>query len=245
MGISKPALLLLLVVTLAGSSCGGGGGGHHAGIDVAILYQGDYGSDVQAKLSASPDLGSVTYIDLGAGTPTVTDLLAFRAVLVSTDGGGGPGFDPVALGDVLADYVDAGGGVVCAMFCYDPGLAPAGRWAADDYLIIPPVSAVDVGTEVVGTFDGAHPIMSGFGFFAGGSSSFRPNPSATIPPSGTLVASWEDGAPLVATRVIGLARRVDLGFYPPSGDIRSDFWNVPTDGVLLMVNSLRWAAGDL
>jgi len=46
----------------------------------------------------------------------------------------------------------------------------------------------------------------------------------------------------VATRKIGSARRVDLGFFPPSSDVRSDFWNAGTDGDILMANALDWVS---
>jgi hypothetical protein len=37
-----------------------------------------------------------------------------------------------------------------------------------------------------------------------------------------------------------MARRADLNFYPPSSNIRGDFWDVNTDGDQIMVNALYW-----
>jgi hypothetical protein len=61
-------------------------------------------------------------------------------------------------------------------------------------------------------------------------------------PDATLVAEWSDGLPLVASRKIGLATRVDLNFYPPSSDVRADFWTATTDGAQLLANALTFVS---
>lgn len=208
--------------------------------DVAVLYAGSYGDDVVGKLTAQGVFASVTMFDLSAGTPTWPELMAYESVLVSTDGS----FDAVALGDVLADYVDSGGGVVCAMYVTEPGLTIDGRWDTGDYHVIPEVGTVSgdgpitLGPVLVPD----HPIMAGVTSFSGGDSSYRTD-SVVVHPSATLVACWSDTRALVGVRTIGRARLVGLGFYPPSSDVRSDFWDPSTDGALLLANSLRWAAG--
>jgi hypothetical protein len=87
--------------------------------------------------------------------------------------------------------------------------------------------------------------MDGVHTFHGGGYSFRPA-SAELTPEATLVASWSDGVPLVATRNINGVQRVDLGFFPPSATVGgSGFWDPATDGALLMANALAWAGSDV
>jgi hypothetical protein len=83
--------------------------------------------------------------------------------------------------------------------------------------------------------------MQGVSSFDGGSFSARPQ-NTNISPGSTLVAEWSDGRLLVVTKTIGGVQRADLGFYPPSSDVRSDFWVSSTDGALLMANALTWVA---
>ncbi|MEQ1564520.1 MAG: thrombospondin type 3 repeat-containing protein [Myxococcota bacterium] len=84
--------------------------------------------------------------DLG-GTPTLPDLLEYHAVLVVTPEPTAWS-DPVLLGDVLADYIDAGHGVVVAGGALALGGAVEGRFDTDGYL------PVTVGTFSVEPVDG-------------------------------------------------------------------------------------------
>ena len=85
---------------------------------------------VRTKLNAA-GLAEVTVIDAGLATPTPADLQQYNAVLTWSnlsylDGG--------ALGDTLAAYVDEGGGVVQAVFAFDPGTPSLGGcWQAEEY----------------------------------------------------------------------------------------------------------------
>lgn len=72
-----------------------------------------WNSDVQAKLTATGRFSSVGLIDVVNTTPTLATLIQYQAVLVYPDA---PYFNATALGNVLADYFDAGGGVVEAVF---------------------------------------------------------------------------------------------------------------------------------
>lgn len=86
----------------------------------------------------------------------------------------------------------------------------------------------------------SHPLMAGVTSFAGGTASYRPTVTALTAGS-TSIAEWSDGRVLVATGA--QPNRVDLGFYPPSSLCRSDFWDVATDGDLLLANALLYVAG--
>ncbi|NIW98397.1 MAG: hypothetical protein GWN13_09185, partial [Phycisphaerae bacterium] len=85
--------------------------------DVVILgspFDANWNTDVQDKLLSTGLFSSVSVVNIATVTPTLAELQAFDAALVYSDG---PGYnDPVLFGDNLADYVDGGGGVVCAVF---------------------------------------------------------------------------------------------------------------------------------
>jgi hypothetical protein len=81
--------------------------------------------------------------------------------------------------------------------------------------------------------------MQGIRTFATGSSGFRPSGTA-VHPGSSVIAEWDDGRILVATGAN--PRRADLGFYPPSGDCSSGWWDVNTDGAFLMANALLYVS---
>ena len=83
--------------------------------DIALLkteLDPSHAADVQAKLNATGQFTSVTVIDTASVTPTLAQLQAFDAVLIWSAAAYA---DPVTLGNNLADYHDAGGGVVTAV----------------------------------------------------------------------------------------------------------------------------------
>ena len=179
-------------------------------------------------------------MDINAATPTLDDLLAFDAVLVYRNARYA---DPAALGDAMADYADAGGGVVCMMFeVASAGTAMQGRWDSGQYDAIPRGRVRSGSRATLGAVhEPGHPIMQGVSAFDAGGSSYRPS-ATDVWPDAVRIADFSDGRPLVATRMIGGARRVDLGFYPVSSDVMSDWWDASTDGALLMANALKWVA---
>jgi len=199
-------------------------------------------TDPQSKLLATGRFASVTAIHAGQVTPTLSELQAYDAVLVWSNFGF---HDDAALGDVLADYVDAGGGVVIAVFANSSttaGRALAGRWQTHGYELIPSGGGTASGAASLGIiFDPDHELIQGVTSFSGGSSSFRPT-STTLPSSAEKIASWSDGKTMVAVREDTVGARVDLGLYPPSDDVLSNFWDSSTDGDVLMANALEYAA---
>lgn len=197
-------------------------------------------TDPQQKLMSSGQFSAVDIINAALVTPTLNDLLAYDSVIVWSN----TSFqDSVALGDVLADYVDAGGGVVVATFANSDATTTRmilGRWQMG-YEVIVPGSGNASGAQSLGNvLDPGHPVMQGVNTFDGGSSSFRPNANFLTQGS-TLLAEWTDGRVLVALG--SSVRRVDLGMYPPSADCSGSFWNPSTDGTALMANALVFTAG--
>lgn len=198
-------------------------------------------TDVQAKLIATGQFTTVDIINVtttGTGTPTLPQLLAYDAVICWTNV---TPADNNAWGDVLADYVDQGGGVVVAVFANSStttGRNIGGRWQ-NGYEVILDQSGNTSGNASLGNvLLPAHPVMNGVSTFTGGTAMFRPTVTALAAGS-FAIAEWSDGRILVAQ---GLnPKRVDLGFYPPSGDCVSTSWSPASDGALLMANALAFA----
>jgi hypothetical protein len=215
-------------------------------IPVAIIAdEDDRLLDVEQKLMDTGKIGSVERYNVYTGpVPSLAELLTYDAVLVW--GGTSQWGDDVsqALGDVLADYVDMGRGVVVATFSLGSNLGGwilHGRFDDPTYHCIEPVWAQTDGHETLGTIhQPAHPIMADVYTFDGGSSSYRV-PTGLVADA-ELIADWTDGLPLIAVKDLGFALRADLNFYPPSSAVRSDFWDETTDGDEIMANALIWVS---
>ena len=61
------------------------------------------------QIAAEPDVLTVDYFDAEVATPTLAQLQQYEIVVATSNS---VFFDPVAMGDVLADYADTGGVVV-------------------------------------------------------------------------------------------------------------------------------------
>jgi hypothetical protein len=215
-------------------------------IPVAVLGSPDGGdswnADVQTKLLSTGFFSTVDVFDISRTTPTLDDLLNYASVLVYTDFGFA---DRTLFGDVLADYVDAGGGVVLATFSNasnSNSLLIGGRFNDDNYWAILPAPQSAGSHLTLGTiYEPDSPLLAGVNSFDGGSNSFYV--PGDLHPEATRIADWSNGVPLVVTRTMDTAQRVDLNFYPPSNAVRSDFWLQDTDGALLMANALVFTGG--
>jgi len=249
---------LLIISVLTGtliilSGCGGGGGGIGGPPplpDVAVLSNEaatSFATDVADKLEATGQFSRVDTINAASQTPTVAQLLTYDGVLVYTGANGPALADTTALGDVLADFVDGGGGLVVAYAAvvYNPSLsefALGGRYVSGQYNLIPRVDFT-VSSQLSGAvLDSTHPILDGFTSLDSGPNNGWANTTQEMP-GATVILEWFDGKPLVVTGDIGGVRRVDLNFYPPSSDSPDDrLWVATTDGDKLMANSLMWVA---
>jgi hypothetical protein len=89
-------------------------------IDVLVVAAD--GTPPDTELEAFAEINTVTTFDASLGTPDLATLGLYDAVLVYSDSA----FDaPILLGNRLADYVDAGGGLVIATLSLSPsGLSP-------------------------------------------------------------------------------------------------------------------------
>jgi hypothetical protein len=203
-------------------------------------------ADVRAKLT-SAGLADVTIIDVAdvgtlplPPTPTLAELLQYDAILTWSDEDYAA---PGPLGDVLADYVDSGRGVVQAVFSFHPTLPMRldGRWRTEAYEPFSFSAARRLAGMTLVATQPLHPILSGVASFNGGSSGFHG--IVTPRACAEVVAHWSNGQPLVAARLGPRGGRViGLNFFPPSSDVGAAFWISATDGGILMANALRFAA---
>jgi len=207
-------------------------------VNVLLVYAGPYNADVVQKLSP---FFSLTAFNGATGTITLSYALTFDVILLYTDSSLA---NPTATGTVLASYVDSGKPVVLMTFTMDDiGLGGAFSATNGPYTVMNSAPQTQGTTLNLVPVIGNHPILEGVHSFIGGSSSYHGRNS--LNPNAILVASWSDSSPLIATMDVHGVRRVDLNFYPPSSDIRADFWSSNTDGVKIMVNAILWAANGL
>ena len=214
----------------------GGGGAILKVALVAAEGSPGYRTDVQSKLMATGKFSQVDIFTANTMTPSLAQLQQYDAVLVWSN----TGFSNATLmGDNLADYVDAGGGVVASVFT-TASVPLAGRFNTSNYWCINP-SGQTTGQQSLGTvFLPNHFIMKNVTSFNGGTSSWRQT-STLVNPLATRVADWTDGRALVATRKINNSYRADLGMFPPSNDALGGCWLPSTNGALLMANALNYS----
>jgi len=178
------------------------------------------------------EIGMCDHFDSELGTPSVGDMQGYDVVIVWANA---PHIDPFALGDNLADYIDAGGKAIVSA----------------------PSRIMGSGWEIGGRFrtDGYDPFMEEFGPLGPANlGNFNPHPimempyaitdlwgdlrtSAIIDPNAELVASWSDGEHLLAVKdkkVVGLTSFLH-------GELSGIYW----DGQFpeLLANACVWLVG--
>ncbi len=232
-------------------------------LNVAILGSEDYYDpaplvDIQDKLLATGKFNSVSVINIAVAPLTVDDLLPFNAVLVHTNAAL---YDPDGFGDALADYCDAGGGVVLAGYCFfywrdinpENPFGIGGRFASEDYRVIIRGGLFDAcfsdpgcGNESLSTiYYPSHPLLAGVSSFYGGpySDHFYID-NSDLEPGSVRIADWSSGYTFAAARRLPGTNfnRIDLNFYPVSADAFPGQWPSSTSGGLLMANALTFVS---
>jgi len=190
-------------------------------------------ADVQVSLIKTGAFSKVDGFDARSATPSVTQLLAYDAVLVySYD----PFHDATALGDNLADYRDAGGRVVEAVFA-TADVSLEGRWASNGYQLIG-ISIRGFGseTEPLTINQPTSPLVAGVKSLT---ATVAYKSKGRVTNGGEVVASWgSSDAPLIVRGVKDGRNLVALNFFPVSNRVDSNFWNINTDGAAIMRNAL-------
>jgi hypothetical protein len=173
-------------------------------------------------------LGSAS-ATLYGGVPTLSYLEQFDSVLVWTNFVG----DSTGLSNVLGDYADAGGRVVIGTF-WGQQVDALGQGGGGGKLqgagYNPLINGVTdaYSNHTLGAFDAASPLMAGVGSLS--SVYYNADYAAGLDAGATLVASWNDGRPLVAVNgaqnVIAVTLFPNVAqFHHADGDYRALFGN--------------------
>lgn len=191
-------------------------------------------NDVQAKLVATGAFGKVDLMACNNVTPTLLQLQAYSSVLVISNN---TFANPAGLGDVLADYADAGGYVVVSAFAYASGYALAGRWISGGYnlmtvgtysafaesaavQIVDPTSTLIVGVTT----------LTGTGIY---------RHTSAVANGGVVVARYGTTTqPLIIKGLKNGRVRVDVNMFPPSNAAVSGYWI--GDGATILKNALLY-----
>lgn len=172
--------------------------------------------DVQSKLQLG-GLVNVEVFNVRMQTPSPEYLRKFNAVLFFSY----HGFDQVSLGNLLADFVEMGGGVVfCAYGNCGRGNRLDGRWAAKKYdpLILGNTSRSPYLT-LGKVMDARHPILDGVTTFEGGEQSSHGDGPAHQ--NATVIAEWSNGRPLAVELRIRNSKNSNSGV-ETSGSLNSN-----------------------
>ena len=202
---------------------------------------GVWSTDVLNKISGVGPLPGVDSIPVYSPDPipNLAQLRAYQAVMVYSD----YSFtDPVALGNVLADYIDQGGGVVMQTFAFynAGGFGIQGRISTNGYLPFKlGTNNYPANLSMVVELPQS-PLLANVSSFNGGATSYQNNPSG-LAAGATVAAQWSNGQPLVGSIDDRPGRCAGLNFFPPSSDANSAGWVATTDGAKLMVNALLWS----
>ena len=195
------------------------------GVGLLLLGDAEALGFLRDELAGFPDVARVQLFDWSTEL-SLDMLLQYDSVIVDSE-------IYEMLGDLLADYVERGGGVVLAQSAFmasDYGEAwPSGRLV---YEYLPLTSHGPVpGISTLGTFDPGHLIVRG-----ASTASASGVAEATLAEGAGLVASYVGGNPFIATKgehVVAINLRLGL----------AASWN--GDLPLLIHNAALWSRGPL
>jgi len=87
-------------------------------------------SEIKDALLSFPDIQQVDIFDAYSATPTLNEVLPYHTIIAMNNT---PYADPINMGNVLADYVDAGRGLILAVATFASGWEIKGRLLDDGY----------------------------------------------------------------------------------------------------------------
>src|SRR6266487_3777676 len=135
-------------------------GGCQFRVLIAYADIGGLPTMIQNEILAEPGVIGVDLFDAFSGTPTLAQLQQYNIVFAFSNNFW---FDAVAMGNVLADYQDAGGIVVVSTFAWDnrgPWLL-GGRWVTGGYSPFNSTSQTNFSDNTANITDPGHPLMQG------------------------------------------------------------------------------------
>ena len=192
-----------------------------------LLVLADNGSlpnpSIRTQLLALPGVTQVDIFDGFTGTPALALLQTYDVVAVWSNNNMS---NATAMGDVIADYLDAGGKVVAFNFVwYGVPFGVPGRWMTGGYSPFNDNAPTLFTAGTLGTFTAGHPLMQGVSTL---NASFRH--IVTVSSGSTLVASWNDSRPLIAFKGKAVGINAYVGNAPTaySGDFANVIVNAGT-----------------
>lgn len=203
-------------------------------------------NNVYSQLYFSGQFSYIGYVDVSNySNISVDDLEPYDAVIVWKSEHGTFG-NAIGLGNALADYVDAGGGVVTAMF-ENVSSSLGGRWSGENgkYSLFKaknegygPVNYPSINKILLD-----HELLVDVDNLNGSYNTYLSNLSADdVVNDAEIVATWSNGSPLIVAKELQNSRRVDLGLSPLSRDYLYGSWTSSTDGNQILVNALNYVA---
>jgi len=185
----------------------------------------------QYEIQTQPNVAAVDLFDAQNGTPTLAQLQEYDIVVPLSQL---PFQDPDALGNNLADYVDAGGIVVQYGFSFNGPDSPFGvngRWVTGDYSPYNYSRSLLLNTPfTLGSFNAAHPLMAGVNTLTSNAANVVVSVAEATP-----VAWMNNGSSLVASRqVSGGHATVGVTAYVGDSAVQSGDWGK------VVVNAGKW-----
>lgn len=202
-----------------------------AQVRVMLLAHDDPGPLAEALRGLDPSL-EVTEVSLGFDEVPVEALAEQDVVLAWTNRVPPPG-TAALLGDALADFVDARGGVIELPFGQFGEQTIVGRWRDEGYACMGQAGdRVGLQGQLGLVSDEEHPILRGVSRFTttGGRTGDAPLQRGAFE-----LARYQDGQILVATREGERGRIGWLGFYPDPSRLGGD-WGA------LLLQAIQWGA---
>jgi hypothetical protein len=215
-----------------------------AGIDVALITNGvatQDENDIRAYLNADSRLSSTTLFQADLVVPSLAQLVPYEAVLYTSDSFFHTRANDMPIGNLLANYVDAGGGAVLATFAFGSGgndLGLLGRITTTGYspfLVPPNQGQSNGGTLNIATANLAHPTMTGVNVFT----SIFSNGNMSLDVGASVIAHYTNGDELIAENAS--RKIVDINAFPSPGASRGQAF-LTGNYAQLVTNSLVYVA---
>jgi hypothetical protein len=212
-------VLVVVFVTALLVLLGGAASSQAAPGSLRILFAanlpGDLDPGIVPAIAAEPGVATVDTFDTSTGTPSPAVLATYDLVVSVGDSSYN---DPVAWGNELADYLDAGGAVI--QFAYDnwnsPGASPTGRFESGGYAPFVPGPNDNLPTTLGSILAPDSPLLAGVTTL-----STSDNTTDALASGATLLAKWADGRNAIATkgRVESVTASLDDGSVSPVSTI--------------------------
>lgn len=184
-------------------------------LNVLIVYSdaGVRPATLQFDLMAQSGIGQVDVFDGQLTTPTLGQLQAYDIVVPFSDT---LWMNAAALGDVLANFLDAGGVVVALDFDWTSGYDITGLWQSSGYSPFTTSTGFLFSDVSLGTIQRpGHPLLAGVEEL-----NVYYRTQVALASAAVLVASWSDATPALAYKGRAVGINAYIGDYPKrwSGD---------------------------